>query len=183
SHVLRAPVKSVAATEATGASCRSASGFATRTKGRAWIAGSCPALPRISTALSAGIWSYTVPMVFSCTSCAAVAGPLSRTLMPIVPCSLVAAVAVAMDGRGAVPVMVSGERSHAATVRTRSRVPDIRLIRMGTPPRFTGFRDRVGWDEVAPPGASRKAGGATLTGACRLHPPLAPARGGAPEDG
>src|SRR2546422_1170088 len=142
--------------------------------------GRFPAFVAISSALSSGISSVTVPSVLSSASCAAVAGPLSRTLMPIVPCRLVAAVAVAMDGRGAFPVMVSGERSHAATVRTRSRLPDIRLIRMGTPPRFTGYRDRVGWDDVALSGASRKAGGASLTGARRLHQPLAPARGGAP---
>src|SRR5207249_11745891 len=148
------------------------------------MAGRFPAFAAMSSALSSGISSVTVPSVLSSASCAAVAGPLSRTLMPIVPCRLVAAVAAAaMDGRGAFPVMVSGERSHAAAVRTRSRLPDIRLIRMGTPPRFTGYRDRVGWDDVALSGASCKAGGASLTGACRLHQPLAPARGGAPEDG
>src|SRR5438876_9215384 len=148
--------------------------------------GRFPAFVAMSSALSSGISSVTVPSVLSSASCAAVAGPLSRTLMPIVPCRLVAAavaVAVAIEGRGAFPVMASGERSHATTVTTRSRLPDIRLIRMGTPPRFTGYRDRVGWDDVALSGASRKAGGASLTGACRLHQPLAPARGGAPEDG
>src|SRR2546422_7440728 len=146
--------------------------------------GRFPAFVAISSALSSGISSVTVPSVFSSAICAAVGGPLSRTLIPIVACGLVAAaVAVAIDGRGAFPVMVSGDRSHATTIRTSVRLPDIRPIRIATPPWLTGFRDRVGGDDVALSGASRKAGGATPTGACRLHPPLAPARRGAPEDG
>src|SRR2546426_109758 len=77
------------------------------------------------------------PRVLSSARCGAVGGTVRRTLTPIVACGLVAAavdVAVAIDGRVAFPVIVSGDRSHATTIRTSARVPDLHPIGMATPP-------------------------------------------------